>query len=410
MRDGPFVLSCPYCAWSTLEIGIKFEKSINISGQLAKIKNGGEVMTNEVEGAASMRKAKANDQFSNLVNFYKEELPENAPQSSLGLGGSFGLDSPSHLARLLSTYGVGGLKKQRSKPQPMREARDESEGVELDAQNEVEMIHQMRELGWDGTTSLEQRARQANGARFFPDVRPIATPLLSKRAKRCRACRHNLIRPDDKRQSTRYKIRLLALNFIPKASLKAMDPALDHSSLRPLRASQFLLTFRNPLFDPVKVHLATPPTVPSRVSSKVTILCPQFDIGASADVWDEALDAGRKDKRRTQDLTAQDGQQAEAGKVWDKGRNWTTIILEIVPGTAAPKNNTLSEEDDGESLADNDEAILEVPILLRMEYFTDATTASPGFESPETRKTSKDERVARELQYWMVLGLGRITP
>ncbi|KAI9877104.1 MAG: hypothetical protein M1823_007160, partial [Watsoniomyces obsoletus] len=40
-EGGPFILNCNYCMWTTLDIGIAFEKPTNIRGQLDRIANGG---------------------------------------------------------------------------------------------------------------------------------------------------------------------------------------------------------------------------------------------------------------------------------------------------------------------------------------------------------------------------------
>lgn len=418
-REGPFILACPYCSWSSLEIGITFDKSINISGQLAKMRNGGQIQETARERAMTGTLADSNNnelqlssrevaenQFSNLATFYKNQIAESTPSGLAGTNSSYGLDSPGHLTRLLSTYGVGGLKKQKGKPAAMREALTESEGLILDSIDDDEIIERMRTIGWSGMTDADQRQRQNNGARFFSDVRPQATLLRSKRAKRCRTCRNSLIRLEDKRQSTRYKIRLVAVNYLPRVTVKALDPNLNYSSLKPLKPTQFLLTFRNPLFEPVKITLATSPSTEGNVSSKVTLLCPQFDIGASTDAWHDALVPETKDKGGTKDGFATDKQQAEAGKTWQEGRNWTTVILEIVPDRQLKTAKSSGEKDESESITVEDRK-LEVAILVRMEYDTDETSADPYAEGSAS-KVSKDKKVRKELAYWIVLGLGQI--
>ncbi len=78
--------------------------------------------------------------------------------------------------------------------------------------------------------------------------------------------------------------------------------------------------------------LATPATTPGRFASTVTLLCPQFEIDANTDVWDEALkDGGDKDRRRGK--TEESQHQVEAGKIWERGRNWVSIVVEVVPAS-----------------------------------------------------------------------------
>ena len=144
-----------------------------------------------------------------------------------------------------------------------------------------------------------------------------------------------------------------------------------------------VLTLRNPLFDPVRVTLATPSHTPGPFPSKVTILCPEFEIGQNTDVWDEALSTtDGKEKRRTKTEVAEG--QAEAGKVWEKGRNWTSIVLEVVPASGDAR----SEKD-----------ILEIPVFVRVEYESEAN-------AEDDNGSAKKEK--RELAYWIVLGVGRL--
>ncbi|KAI9672738.1 MAG: hypothetical protein M1831_000173 [Alyxoria varia] len=506
-QNGPFILTCPYCSWSTLSIGITLPRSINVSAQLSRILNGGQILPSNATGAStdgpSDRQRSASglglsdmlprtgsslqressfsgnnddkgngtrlkqqhqhqhqqEQFTALANFYRGQLLENEGAEAGGADGRASLnalDSPGALTRILSTYGVGGLKKQRGKPQVMREAKDENEGlvvsepVWLDQEEEDEnkndlvagggedgkeisdqekqkereqrhtddrasidaqIIHRMATAGFEniiskdqlasqkiiptpadpGRTSIEQQLlarqrhlqHQSDGAdaqhspsdqppisddplnpHFPTNLRPIPYPLRSKRAKRCRSCRHNLLRPEEKRHSTRFKIRLLACNYIPRLSVKPFTPPTqqqqqpsqpqtaqqqqqDLKTLPPLKTSQYLLTLTNPLFDPVHITLATPPICPSgtrKTAAKVTILCPEFDVGASTDVWDEALDSSNNNNPSSVSTGGTSGQSdnagfnrgLEAGKPHSRGRNWTTIAVEIVPGVSPP--------------------------------------------------------------------------
>ena len=44
---------------------------------------------------------------------------------------------------------------------------------------------------------------------------PQRIPLLTKPTKRCPDCRHILIQPESKAASVRYKIKLVASNYLP---------------------------------------------------------------------------------------------------------------------------------------------------------------------------------------------------
>ncbi|KAJ9327293.1 hypothetical protein DTO027B5_7315 [Paecilomyces variotii] len=496
-HQGPWVLACQYCMWTTLDIGIKFDKPTNIRTQLAKLTEaaGGRKSTRGISDMRSPlasfssttdlpvmgeseevgKESKPVDEqppldpdarFDALKSFYRNQIAEtsSSPSDPLGTDLGAGFSSPSALNRIMSLYasstfgglyGAGG-KKPKSKPPVMREALHASEGLKIPSPDfEESIINRMSsdECGWDGLASMEQRAFQALDARFVEDLRPLPVQLRTKRSKRCKACKHILVKPEFKPQSTRFRIRLIALSYIPLPTLRPLTPTSiagiplsptvappDLDALPPLRPIQYLLTLKNHMFDPVRVTLATPSLTPGRVATKVTILCPQFDIGANSDVWDEALQASTAGDRSSRAALAGFGTEkvAEAGKVWDKGRNWTTVVIEIVPGTLPGSGHksrgdhednddrhTASDDgndndDDNENDNDNDsnsgnkdnnnndeelrddEDVLEIPVFVRLEWDTENQIEQP------VGKNQKPEMVKRELAYWMVLGVGRI--
>ncbi|KAI9751535.1 MAG: hypothetical protein M4579_006029 [Chaenotheca gracillima] len=471
---GPWVLSCLYCYWSSREIDMIFEKPNNISGQLAKMTGTKSIWLSESErerkpsltpgteqdtpeGEAS-RKLDADKQFANLKSFYTTQLLEHAPNgtSSLGLpSSSYGYGSPGTLSRIMGMYtGVGGYgrKKEKGKTEVMREARELKEGIRP-ASSEDETIKRMREGGFDGVTTLAQRSDVNRSARFFPDLRPIPTGLRTKRSKRCRTCRHILVRPESKVASTRFRIKLLAQNYVPTLNLRPLHqpqaskpfPSQPIPTLTPLTPSQHLLTFTNPLFDPIRLTLATPSTTAGRFASKITILCPQFDVGANTDVWDEALSNTNAISAKAAAAAARDRSnasgagngavQAEAGKIWERGRNWTSVVLETVPASlrnpvktifpTAEQGQNSGEDDEGDHIRE-DEDVLEIPLFVRVEYETEAVAGGglgddgggrPGSESREKDRAGgvggeggagRGAKEKRELAYWCVVGVGRI--
>lgn len=410
---GPWGLSCEYCYWTSLDVGIEFQKPNNIYGQLEKLQRGYTPQTplrtatgiDEPMGAPRIQ-----DQdscYDTLKSFYASQIEKTNPSNPLmSPSGEINYNSPSSLARIMSLYtGVGSYgKKSTGKPPLMRESADESEGLRvINRASDEEEITRLSKAGWDGTTSIAQQAAQVHPARFIDDLRPVPTLLRTKKSTRCRTCRHILVKPEPKVQSTRYKIKLVANNYVPSMTIKPLQSPttsssgrLDLNALQPLRPSQFLLTLTNPMFDPVKVTLATPTQTPGRFSSRVTVLCPQFDIGPNTDAWDEALNTndpksrGSKPSKPKPEGPEGEGKVAEAGKIWEKGRNWTTVVVEVVCARID------CEEDD----VDEDEDLLEIPVFVRIEYEADAAGDEGGAD--------KEKREKREMAYWCVLGVGRI--
>ena len=60
--------------------------------------------------------------------------------------------------------------------------------------------------------TIEQRLRQVgNQPTHVEDLLPIRTLLRTKRAKRCRTCQRNIIRPEPKAQEMSFKMKYLAM-------------------------------------------------------------------------------------------------------------------------------------------------------------------------------------------------------
>ncbi|KUJ21147.1 uncharacterized protein LY89DRAFT_705053 [Mollisia scopiformis] len=444
-QNGPFVLNCGYCSWSSKETGIEFEKPNGIFAQLARVKNGGEPILTAKErkkdrerkrdfsGTSAEKereetpeveiprepldpneKLDPESQFSNLKAFYQGQLAEASPASALGFTGDYGYGSPGALSRIMGLY-TGSTafdKKVKAKAGTMREAQDALEGLQLTTiSEEEEALTKLRTEGWHCTSSASQRAEFLNtNAQFITELRPVAYLLRTKRSKRCRTCRHILSKPESKVSTIRFRIRLVALNYIPSISIKPLQPTSSASSLlQPMRPVQFLLTFKNPLFDSVKVTLATPTKTPGRFASKVTVLCPQFEVGANTDAWDEALREGTGEKRRTKAEASEGQHQAEAGKVWERGRNWVSVVVEVVPASlhiGGPEFLKNEEMKDDEGPLKEDEDVCEIPVFVRVEWEADAAHDESGLGGGGSKE--KDVREKRELAYWCVLGVGRI--
>ncbi|KAL9630303.1 MAG: hypothetical protein Q9164_006490, partial [Protoblastenia rupestris] len=420
--QGPFILSCGYCNWTTLDIGWRFDKPTGIHSQIAKLSIGERSKqipsTRNPESGpecSNMADCGPDAIFTSLKSFYKSQLSSTGSVDPLMTPGGFNYSSPSSLARIMNLYtGRGNYgKKDTSKSSQMRESADASEGLRvIDPTHDEEIISKLQTQGWKSTTSTTQRAEQRHPAKFISDLQPTQTLLRTKRSKRCRICRHILVKPEPKVQSTRYKIKLLALNYIPTISLKPLQPSpsthlplTDLHALPPLRPTQYLLTLKNPLFDPIKITLATPTLTPGRYRHKITILCPDFAIGSNVDQWDEALNANQ-DRRQSKHLSSslnskaefvggEGGKVAEAGKVWDKGRNWTAVVLEVVCAN-------VGEDVEGLGLGE-DEDVLEIPVFVRMEW-----EAEVGADDMGGLGKGEERRERKELAFWVVLGVGRV--
>ena len=416
---GPWIMSCAYCSWTSLEIGWQFDKLINIHQQISKLRMSGEqraTITSKTDGGkassdastASSSDDEPDTVFAALSSFYNLQLSATNPSDPLLTpSGGFNYSSPSNLARIMTLYtGRSFYKKDQGKGSTMREAADATEGLrEIDTTRDSMMIQKLKSQGWTGTASVSQQSdQQQHPPRFTEYLKPLRALLRTKRSKRCRDCRHILVKPEPKVQSTRFRIRLVARNFIPAFALKPLHPSpatglpmIDLDALPPSRACQFLLTITNPLFDPIKVTLATPTHTPGKYSHKVTILCPEFDVGHNVDQYDELLDnsSNRRMSKslnpyRTEYAGGEGGRIAEAGKVWDKDKNTTTVVVEIVCAPIVLKQGDVAEDED----------IVEIPVFVRLDWEAEV-------ERDDGNGKTRERKEKRELAYWTVIGLGR---
>ncbi|KAG5917687.1 hypothetical protein E4U42_007155 [Claviceps africana] len=430
-NGGPYALFCQYCNWSSTEIGINFDRPSGIHSQLTKMDNGGsrKITLKDVKERRKENpdvtpipdvQVDGDLHFASLKLFYQEQVTD----ATVSLGGmplhdTIGFSSPAALSRIMSLYTGRGHtgRLQQGPTDVMREALHTEEGLKLALLDESAMINKMMKKGLDATTTADQRLNQMSSSRFQDELRPVPYLLRTKRSKRCTACRHIISKPENKVTSTRFKIRLVAKSYIPTITIRPMQPTAapvpatskpatnEEAPLSPSKPYQYILTFKNPLFENIKVTLATPNTTPGRFASKVTVLCPEFEVDANIDMWDDALKDAGKDGRSTADGAG----QGDAAKVWERGRNWVSIVLEVIPAIlpSQARRSHLGEGHDGQAndgLLKEDEDVLEIPMFVRMEWEADAQ-----HDLGPAQGRDKETREKRELAYWCVLGVGRIS-
>ncbi|KAK5338172.1 hypothetical protein LTR98_006021 [Exophiala xenobiotica] len=439
-KEGPFILNCNHCMWNTLDIGIKFDKATGIRAQMDELANGGKPKPSTAKSPYSAHDqlsrqsslsrppfspgeqfetpqvpdktmpkppTDATSRFNALKTFYKEQITESSatdaafPTSTLDMAYS----SPSSLQRIMSIYTnrESSMKRAREKFTIMREARTPSEGFRI--------ANPPESFGYDESITASQRAFQypsfignANATKIS-DLRPMPTLMRTKRSKRCAACKHILTRPEIKISSARYRIKLIALNYIPYVTVVPLPasgglppPGPDGADivLPASKPVQFIMTLRNPLFEDVSVSLGSPSVTPGKHGHRVTILCPQFQIGKNSDTWDDALN-----NPPNRGMVNSGGGEQIAGKLYDQGRNWVSIVLEIVPASIFRKQ--------GEEL-DEDEDVIEIPVRVRLEWtVTDEDAAIERRKKEKVLDEGEDvDDGKRELSYWMVIGIGRV--
>ncbi|KFY85272.1 hypothetical protein V500_08556, partial [Pseudogymnoascus sp. VKM F-4518 (FW-2643)] len=368
---------CPNCLFEVPSSTVKTEGN----SQLSRIRNGGQVITPPKERAlgkdtdrrpgerrSTLSKVSEHDtpepeaddeedtdptpeaRFANLRSFYQSQMSSHGSAERSAFTNDYSYASPNALSRIMNLYTSYSSPTPQKRTPQIREALSPSEGLHPipDPASEAATILRLREEGWAGTPSIEQRAAQP-----FPtcdvhstsDLRPSPYLLRTKRTKRCRTCKHIVVRPEAKVQTSRFRMKMLAASYIPTLSIRPLHtpsaPAAAAGApqlLQPGTTHQFVLTVRNPLYERVRVTLAAAAKTPGRVAHGVTLLCPQFEVGASreayADMLDEALGGG--------EAKAGTG-EGEAGKVYERARNAVGVVVEVVPGVEEGFRDARSE-------------------------------------------------------------------
>ncbi|KAK9464767.1 dynactin p62 family-domain-containing protein, partial [Lipomyces arxii] len=243
------------------------------------------------------------------------------------------------------------------------------------------------------------------------ELLPLFVRLRTRRAKRCRACRHILVRPDissrrsasssSKHSSTKvsdsmtFRINLLSKNYLPTLRLthiplQSSARNIYEAGMTPHVVHVFALTVFNPLDEAIKVTLGSPPKTPDHGHS-VTFMTPSFEVGENKeDDWDVAGVVSLRTKLaeiKQAAVEARELQRPPTG-ILDRGRNWTTVAFEIIPTDARGSK-------------------IEVPLFVSVAYQAEIERDFSAASSSDNKEGSFDKE-QREMAFWSVLRLGKV--
>jgi Dynactin p62 family len=180
--------------------------------------------------------------------------------------------------------------------------------------------------------------------------------------------------------------------YVPAGS----SPSLFSPFLTPDSTHSFILTVINPLYDPIRLTLSTTAETPGPCQHAVTILRPEFSVGANADIWndeDEIIHSPEKEKRKSR------------FGIFEARKNTISIFMEIVPEnpSSAAGNKKVDAVSEGE-------IPIEIPIFVKMTYLSedmekDDTLTLVNQVLGEGKGKGK---VEREIGYWVVVKVGNI--
>ncbi|KAI0069722.1 hypothetical protein K474DRAFT_1609993 [Panus rudis PR-1116 ss-1] len=378
--EPPFFLYCNHCRWDSAEVDITFEKPTGLAAQLQKFEDSApealefERLKEHFEPFLRASSSSASHPTSSLHHHVN---PITAAASSALAREISGVPKYNALSRSRS-----GREKAAAKQEfPEYRSRVEtgaSKGLLSGSGGEADVDLLKHLESASEVASLEQRwVNSWTTSLHANDLKPLRIPLHSKKSKRCPTCRHILIKPEQKAQSVRFKIKLVAANYLPAITVTlphaqaAMEMMKRSSTLNKSASAAimeehslaaaggmiagktypFHLSFTNPLYDPIQVRLhvlrsAAPAPVgeggKARAPFAVTLPSSAFPIAAFAEAWeyedDEDMfgDDGDLDGARGKDRDGR-GRTRTVG-VLERRANVTIVGGEVVLGKEARGN------------------------------------------------------------------------
>lgn len=320
--EPPFFLYCNHCRWDSAEVGITFEKPTGLAAQLQKSEDSApeslEFERLKEHFEPFLRTSSLSSSLSHVPSTSSHHLPTSS--ATAAASAALARDVPGvGKYNPLARSRVGRDRTANKDEMPEYKSRmeigvlgqlgSEGDGSDVEALRRMELAEEIASLeqrwGNSWTTSLRTS-----------DLRPLRIPLHSKVSKRCPTCRHILIKPEQKAQSVRYKIKLVAANYLP-----AMTVALPHTqgadaTRRPQakvpsasddrnagammagKSYPFHLALTNPLYDPIQVRLSvqrmhvtavtdsTAPEKARRTPFAISLPTSSFPVAAFAEAWE----------------------------------------------------------------------------------------------------------------------------
>ncbi|OZJ01816.1 hypothetical protein BZG36_04815, partial [Bifiguratus adelaidae] len=299
-----YYLSCGFCRWNSRQIGITFAKPTSLALQLQK----------------------SEDNLADNIEFdHLKEHFDKAADALLATSSTSAFLSLHGLNSMYSKFGLSLPPTQNIKEEDFNNYEPAMHKQDDDLQVLDQLM--MLEHAHEASTTLQRSRQLHDQPALISNIRPQRIPLRVKKTKRCRSCRHVLIKPESKAQTSRFKIKLVAMNYIPAIAIVALP-----RKPWPFKVGipmQFALKFTNPIYEEMHISLAT--TQLGDVDATITILSPSFTIGPYNELWD--YDDELPSSQGSSKANPKGGdtpQRWEAG-VYEKRDNYTCILVEVTP-------------------------------------------------------------------------------
>ncbi|KAJ2793067.1 hypothetical protein H4R21_006041, partial [Coemansia helicoidea] len=215
-----------------------------------------------------------------------------------------------------------------------------------------------------------------------PADEPQRIRLHMKLSRRCRVCHHILTKPESKAQATRFKIQLMAVNFMPAITLPVGAGGQTAAQLSgPFRvgaAVPLVVRFTNPLYTEMDVAVAAGESDAVHVS----VLAPRFKLAPFAELWEYDEDGGEPGD--------DDGAGGSGGRgIVHRHGNRVAVRLELTPRAPA------------DSLA--------VPLRITCTHLDDMADVDAEDNGGRRRKsTAGTPRSLATSSFWVQVSLGPV--
>lgn len=218
-RDG-YMLKCPHCQWTSQTSGLTFPKTISL--------------VSHVQASPMRTQGSIDKRFQAMREFYFERSLEEGvtmaassrqSMADRSKGTADGNNSSSSTGKSSSTFAeiLERRIRDKSRKDPGSEIFSDIIEVDegLDQGNALLQATSSILLEHGSTTTNDIQRDVMDRDQSFP----LPQPLRSKRTKRCKACHHILIKPENKPSTTKFKIKLMAL-YVVKQILQFYDSTI----------------------------------------------------------------------------------------------------------------------------------------------------------------------------------------
>ncbi|KAF9562592.1 dynactin p62 [Agrocybe pediades] len=447
LNEPPFFLYCNHCRWDSAEVGITFEKPTGLAAQLQKFEDSSPdfleferlkehfepfIRASSVSSTHAGHSASHNAHSNSITAAATAALNRDIP----------GVSKYNPLARSTSGRGASGkdrtinrdeMPEYRSRVDITKASIHGSGGGDAD----VEFMTRLQDIGQVAT--LEQRWVNSWATPLqAKELKPLRIPLHSKRSKRCPECTHILIKPEQKAQSVRYKIKLVAASYLPaitvalphvqriqaeaaKKNVGKTTAAIsaaqeDAAGIHAGRTYPFHIALSNPLYDQItvnlyvsRVNLSAAPSKEGTASDKqrrppfiVSLPSGSFPVTAYAEDWEYDDDDEDEEMYGLDDDDGFHG-GGRGTKETDKAKVRTVGVLERRANvTVVGGEVVIGKEAQGQ---------LKFNMYVKYTYHADDQTTSEKDDadgSSKTKETGKSD--IKSFSFYTVVDLGPIIP